>query len=208
MKKLFRYLALVLLVLSTPVLAGEGQAKLDRFLDGLKTMQANFIQTLTNARGEMMEESRGQLWLSRPGKFRLQYVSPYEQLYVADGRNIWMYDRDLEQVTVKPQDDTLGSTPAMLLSSEAPLTENFTIKEEGAHEGFQWLLLKPRAADSNFDYLRLAIEGDVLRAMEMVDGFGQTTRLYLETVVRNPEVPEEKFSFTPPPGVDVIGEAQ
>lgn len=207
MKKLFG-LFLFFLVLTGTAQAGEGQQRLDRFLQDLVTMRADFIQTLTSARGELMEESRGTLWLSRPGKFRLHYRNPYEQLYVADGRNIWMYDRDLEQVTVKPQDDALGSTPALLLSSEIPLEENFTIEEEGLHEGFQWLLLKPIAADSNFDYVRLALEGDVLRAMEMVDGFGQTTRLYLETVVRNPEVDAEQFSFEAPPGVDVIGEAQ
>lgn len=209
MKTMFKHLIpLLLLLLAGGAQAGEGEQRLNAFLDSLTTMQADFVQTLTGPRGELMEESRGKLWLSRPGKFRLHYVNPYEQLYVADGSNIWMYDRDLEQVTVKPQDDALGSTPAMLLSSEAPLDENFTIEEEGAHEGFQWLLLKPKAADSNFDYVRLALEGETLRAMEMVDGFGQTTRLYLETVNRNPEVDAGKFSFEPPPGVDVIGEAQ
>ncbi|MFO7593930.1 MAG: outer membrane lipoprotein chaperone LolA [Pseudomonadota bacterium] len=197
-----------LLLLSGSAYAGEGQQRLERFLDGLDTMQADFIQTLTNARGELMEESRGKLWLSRPGKFRLHYTNPYEQLYVADGRNIWMYDRDLEQVTVKPQGDALGSTPAMLLSSEVPMEENFLIEEEGFHEGFQWLRLKPKAADSNFDYVRLAMEGDVLRAMEMVDGFGQTTRLYFDTVNRNPSLNSERFTFEPPPGVDVIGEEE
>lgn len=197
-----------LLIFTGSAVAGDGQERLSRFLDGMKTMQADFIQTLTNARGELIEESRGKLWLSRPGRFRLQYTTPYEQIYVADGTNIWIYDRDLEQVTVKPQEDALGSTPALLLSSESPLDENFTIKEEGEHEGFQWLLLKPLSADSNFDYVRLALEGDLLRAMEMVDGFGQTTRLFLEPVVRNPQVDGERFRFTPPPGVDVIGEAQ
>lgn len=208
LNNMIRTLLVFLLLSSGLAQAGEGQQRLDRFLEGLATMRADFIQTLSSARGERMEESRGKLWLLRPGKFRLHYVNPYEQLYVADGSNIWMYDRDLEQVTVKPQDDALGSTPALLLSSETPLEENFTIEEEGMHEGFQWLLLKPRAADSNFDYLRLALEGDVLRAMEMVDGFGQTTRLFLETVVRNPDVDADKFTFQPPPGVDVIGEAQ
>ncbi len=188
--------------------AGEGETRLNRFLDGLSTMEADFVQTVTNARGERKEETRGKLWLSRPDRFRLHYKNPYEQLYVADGKNLWLYDRDLEQVTVKPQGESLGSTPATLLSSTAPLQENFSIKEEGKHEGFQWLLLKPKAADSNFDYVRLALEGDVLRAMEMVDGFGNTTRLYLEKVVRNPKVSEKQFHFTPPPGVDVIGEAQ
>jgi len=207
-KTVFRSLLLLLAMTGVAHAAGAGQASLDRFLSGLSTMQADFIQTLTNARGERKEENRGKLWLSRPGKFRLHYINPYEQIYVADGKNIWLYDRDLEQVTVKPQSETLGSTPAMLLSSTAPLSDNFTIKEEGKHEGFQWLLLKPKAAESNFDYVRLALEGDVLRAMEMVDGFGNTTRLYLQTVVRNPSVDEKQFRFTPPPGADVIGEAQ
>ncbi len=207
---MFKHLVRLLLPLLfvTAAHAGEGQVRLDRFLSGLDTMQADFIQTVTNARGERKEETRGKLWLSRPGRFRLHYKNPYEQLYVADGKNLWLYDRDLEQVTVKQQSESLGSTPAMLLSSTAPLSDNFTIKEEGKHEGFQWLLLKPKAAESNFDYLRLALEGDVLRAMEMVDGFGNTTRLYLTTVVRNPGVEQKQFQFTPPAGVDVIGEVQ
>jgi len=202
---------LFIAVLLVPVFAhaaasGEGQARLDRFLSGLDTMESQFVQTLINPRGELIEESRGMLWLSRPGKFRLHYTNPYEQLYVADGIKLWMYDRDLEQVTVKEQSDALGSTPALLLSSSEPLTNNFSFTELGAHEGFQWLELKPKAADSNFDYVRLALEGDVLRAMEMVDGFGQTTRLFFETVKRNPALSADKFRFQPPPGVDVIGE--
>ena len=198
-------------VLLMPVAAhaaslSEGQTRLERFLSQLDTMEAQFVQTLINPRGELIEESRGMLWLSRPGKFRLHYTNPYEQLYVADGSKMWMYDRDLEQVTVKEQTDALGSTPALLLSSSEPLENNFSIKELGAHEGFLWLELKPKAADSNFDFVRLAIEGDVLRAMEMVDGFGQTTRLFFETVVRNQKIADDKFRFQPPPGVDVIGE--
>jgi len=198
--------SLLLITVTTAVQAGEGEAKLDRFLNGLTTMEAKFIQTLIDPRGQQIEESHGTLWLSRPGRFRLQYTNPYEQVYVADGEKIWMYDKDLEQVTVKPQTDALGSTPAMLLSTAEPLQKNFTITELGAHEGFQWLELKPRAADSNFDFVRLAMEGDVLRAMEMVDGFGQTTRLFFESVRRNPQLPGDKFHFQPPPGVDVIGE--
>ncbi len=207
-KSLFRFLfaAVLLAPLFAHAAVGEGQAHLERFLSQLVTMEAQFVQTLINPRGEMIEESRGTLWLSRPGKFRLHYTNPYEQLYVADGNKIWMYDRDLEQVTVKPQSDALGSTPALLLSTSEPLEKNFTFIELGAHEGFQWLELKPKAADSNFDYVRLALEGDVLRAMEMVDGFGQTTRLFFETVVRNPKLSADKFRFQPPPGVDVIGE--
>ena len=202
----FVFAAVLLMPLFAYAAPGEGQARLERFLSSLDTMEAQFVQTLINPRGEMVEESRGTLWLSRPGKFRLHYTNPYEQLYVADGDKMWMYDRDLEQVTVKEQSDALGSTPALLLSSSEPLENNFTFTELGAHEGFQWLELEPRAADSNFDYVRLALEGDVLRAMEMVDGFGQTTRLFFETVERNPALAADTFLFQPPPGVDVIGE--
>lgn len=208
MLNVVRRLAVSLLLFSVTcaVQAAEGEARLDRFLNGLNTMEAKFIQTLIDPRGQLIEESHGTLWLSRPGRFRLQYTNPYEQVYVADGKKIWMYDKDLEQVTVKPQTDTLGSTPAMLLSTSEPLKKNFSITELGAHEGFQWLELKPLAADSNFDFIRLAMEGDVLRAMEMVDGFGQTTRLFFKSVKRNPKLSNDKFQFHPPPGVDVIGD--
>jgi outer membrane lipoprotein carrier protein len=138
--------------------------------------------------------------------FHLQYQNPYEQLYVADGNNLWMYDRDLEQVTVKPQADALGSTPVLLLSTAEPLATNFEVRELGEHEGFYWLELNPKDPDSNFDFVKLAMDGETLRAMEMVDGFGQTTRLYFDPMVRNPTLDGDVFSFTPPPGVDVIGE--
>jgi outer membrane lipoprotein carrier protein len=208
LKAVLRLLFAFVLLLPPAATAGEGQARLERFLSGLDTMEAQFVQSLINPRGELVEESRGTLWLLRPGKFRLHYTNPYEQLYVADGDKLWMYDRDLEQVTVKAQTDALGSTPALLLSSGDPLEDSFTFTELGAHEGFQWLELKPTAVDSNFDYVRLALEGDLLRAMEMVDGFGQTTRLYFETVVRNRTIPDDKFRFQPPPGVDVIGSGE
>lgn len=198
--------ALLMLLFAIAASAGEGQVRLERFLNGLTTMRATFVQTLHDARGELIDKSEGTLTVERPGHFRLQYTNPYEQLYVADGKRMWMYDRDLEQVTVKGQEEALGSTPALLLSTAEPLTQNFEIRELGEHEGFLWLELNPRSADSNFDYVRLAIEGDVLRAMEMVDGFGQTTRLYFDKVERNPKLQPELFRFTPPPGVDVIGE--
>ncbi|MCW8918989.1 MAG: outer membrane lipoprotein chaperone LolA [Gammaproteobacteria bacterium] len=194
-------------LLFTPLLyAGEGQQRMEAFLDGLTTIKAGFVQTLNNASGELIEKSEGVMAVERPGKFRLQYENPYEQLYVADGRNIWMYDRDLEQVSVKPQSEALGSTPALLLSTTEPMATNFEIRELGEHEGLVWLELNPREADSNFDFVKLALEGDLLRAMEMVDGFGQTTRLYFDPLVRNPTLDAALFQFTPPAGVDVIGE--
>ena len=204
MKKLL--LATLLLLATFTSHAGEGQQRLEAFLQETKTMQAGFIQTLHDARGELIEQSAGPLWLSRPGRFRLQYTNPYDQLYVADGERVWMYDLDLEQVTVRPQSEALSGAPALLMTASEPLVENFHIEELGKHEGFHWLELKPMERDSNFDFVRLAIDGNILRAMEMVDGFGQTTRLLFDEVEINPGLRNEAFKFTPPPGVDVIGE--
>ena len=184
---------------------GGGQQLLAQFLDGLVTMKAALIQTQHDAAGKMIDESRGTLWLSRPGRFRLEYSAPIEQSFIADGRNLWLYDKELEQVTVKPQDDSLGSTPALLLSGTQPLTEAFTLEELGEHSGMVWLALYPRSADATFDSIRIAMEEGVLRAMEMVDGFGQTTRLYMDELQRNPSLDAAQFRFSPPEGVDLIG---
>lgn len=200
--------AAALLFFASNGVAGEGQQLIENFLKDLKTLKAEFNQSLVDAEKKVLEESIGVLLLSRPGRFSLEYNSPYEQLYVADGKQIWMYDKDLEQVTVKPQPETLGNTPAMILSGTRPLEENFAIKELGRHEGFVWIELTPKGEDNGFEFMRLAMEGDLLRAMEMIDSFGQTTRLYFNEIDRNPALPESSFIFNPPPGVDIIGERQ
>ena len=196
----------LLLSVALPAAAGAGQERLQHFLDGLVTMRAEFVQSLVDPNMKVLEESSGILQVKRPGKFRLSYRQPYEQLYVADGERMWMYDKDLEQITVKKEEQALGSTPALLLSGTEPLENNFNIEELGEHEGFQWLELKPKEKDANFEYIRLALEGDELRAMEMTDGFAQTTRLYFSKMERNPKIDAAEFSFIPPPGVDVIGD--
>ncbi|GAB4293966.1 MAG: outer membrane lipoprotein chaperone LolA [Thiohalomonadaceae bacterium] len=197
---------LLSLLLASVAQAADGKARLDAFFKGLKTMRAEFVQTLVDAEQRVKEESEGVLLLSRPGRFRLDYSKPYSQLYVADGAKVWMYDKDLAQVTVRPQAEALGSTPAMLLTGSEPLERSFTLEELGEHEGYTWLDLKPREKEATFAYIRLALEGEVIRAMEMVDNFGQMTRLFFHTVSRNPALDAAAFSFTPPPGVDVVGE--
>lgn len=209
--KWFRYggralLVLLMLSMSVAAQAGEGKAKLDRFFKGLKTMRAEFVQSLLDANHKEKEHSEGVLLLSRPGRFRLEYTKPYSQLYVADGRHVWMYDKDLEQITVRPESAALGSTPAALLSSNVPLEKNFHLKELGNHSGFTWLELKPKQKDATFTYIRLALDGDLVRAMEMGDSLGQTTRLYFDKVSRNPHLAKSEFEFTPPPDVDVVGD--
>lgn len=198
---------LLSVAISAPA-AAAGKGQLDAFLSGLESMRADFIQSLLDSEDSVLEESEGVIYVQRPGRFRLEYQTPYEQLYVADGDNVWMYDKDLVQVTVRPQGDALSSTPALLLSSTEPLENNFRINELGEHAGFVWLELRPRGEDANFEYIRLALESGSLRAMEMVDSFGQTTRIYFKNLERNPTLDAGKFSFDPPPGVDVVGKPQ
>ncbi len=202
-----RSLLLISWLLLAPLASAADSAlqRLERFLDRVETLQGAIIQTVLNPKGELQEESRGELKIRRPHRFYLHYNEPYDLLYVADGRDMWVYDRDLAQVTVKPQGDALDSTPALFLSGDAPLGEKFRIEEIGEQEGFWWLNLYPKAADASFDYIRIAMEGETLRAMEMVDGFGQTTRLLFETITRNQPVDNNLFHFTPPAGIDVIG---
>ncbi|MBF0219481.1 MAG: outer membrane lipoprotein chaperone LolA [Gammaproteobacteria bacterium] len=192
--------------LSNLALAGDAETRLLRFLEGLHQMEARLVQTIHSPQKETLEESEGIFWLSRPGRFRLSYTNPYKQLYVADGQRIWMYDKDLAQITVKPQQGALGSTPALLLSGDINIQENFSMEELGLHEGFHWLNLYPKEPDASFDYIRLALEENELRAIEMVDGFGQVTRLFFDQIQRNPTLADSLFKFTPPAGVDVIGE--
>lgn len=208
MKVISRFvLVMMLLAAGNSWAANEGKKQLDSFLARLTTLQSDFVQSLVDANGKVLDESEGVMQIARPGKFRLEYTSgSNNQLYVADGKKVWIYDRDLAQVTVKKQEEALGSTPALLLSSTTPIEKNFRVKELGFHEGFQWLELKPLKSEGSFEYVRLAMEGNVLRAMEMIDGFGQTTRLYFKTVQRNPKIADALFKFTPPKGVDVVGD--
>lgn len=198
--------ATALLLFLTTAYAGEGQQRLDEFMNGLDSMKARFVQTLVEPDGTILEKSEGEIWILRPGRFRLEYLEPYRQTYVADGDRVWVYDRDLEQVTVRMQAETLGDTPALLLSGSEPLEQNFTMNELGAHEGFTWVELFPKSNEASFNRVRLALEPKTLRAMEMVDGFGQVTRLFFDRIERNVPVDAAQFRFTPPDNVDVIGD--
>ena len=200
--------ALLLTVCMGSAQAGEAQLLLEQFLTDLTTLQTQFIQSVHDPKkGRLEEESKGVMSIARPGRFHLLYREPYEQIYVADGTHLWLYDRDLEQVTVKEQEPTLGNTPLLLLSSaDRAIQDQFSFTELGRHEGFLWLELRPKEIDASFEYMRIAMEEDTLRALEMIDGFGQTTRLYLIDLQRNPRLKDELFVFEPPPGVDVIGD--
>lgn len=196
----------LLLLLPFAGYAGTASERLDKFFTNVQAMQADFHQTLLDDKGNTVKEASGTLVMDRPGKFRWDYRAPYQQLIVADGKKIWIYDGDLEQVTVKPMDATLGDTPALLLSGTEPLDKNFIVTDFGSSDGVDWVELVPKVQDSSFERVRLGFDQNNLRHMVLIDNFGQTTELDFTNLQDDISPDPKLFAFTPPPGVDVIGE--
>jgi outer membrane lipoprotein carrier protein len=202
-------IARILLILAAWLLgpggaSAAGTDQLNAFLKGLKTLKADFHQSLYDENLSPLEEARGAFLLSRPDRFRWDYRQPEAQLIVADGDKVWIYDRDLAQVTVRNMGAALGATPAMLLSSDRPVDENFEVSELRPSGGLEWIGLKPRHSDTGFSHIRLGLKGNVLELMELVDNFGQLTRIQFENVKRNPRIDPSAFRFDPPKGADII----
>jgi outer membrane lipoprotein carrier protein len=185
----------------------EGQKRVETFLQGLDGLQAQFRQTLSDRSGQQLEEASGTLAVSRPDRFRWDYRDPYQQVIVADGARIWIYDSDLEQVTVRKLDETLSATPAMLLSGRSNLADNFSVTQASREGAVDWVRMEPRRDDTDFKWVRLGFEGAVLKYMQLADKLGQTTSLEFSKVERNPPLDPSRFTFTVPPGADVIGDA-
>ena len=180
--------------------------RLEVALKGLSSLRAGFRQTVTDIQGAQTESAEGTVALARPGKFRWDYRTP-PQLIVSDGTTVWLYDVDLAQVTIRPAADSLSGTPALLLSGQSDLRGEFAIADGGEADGFAWCRLTPKNADSDFRELSVGIKGGELRRMVLVDRLGQTMSIEFDRIERNPRLDASTFSFTPPPGVDVVGRA-
>lgn len=190
--------------------AAGGNTALDRYLSNLASLRANFTQSLTDSRGRALESLSGTLLVLRPGRFRWEVRpdagrSAATQLMVADGRNVWFYDRDLEQVTVKPAATALSATPAMLLAGTAELRPLFSLMDAPRAQDLDWVLVKPLRSDAEFREARLGFAGAELRRMVIKDKLGQTATFVFTSSLRNAPVTAAEVSFTPPAGVDVIG---
>lgn len=179
---------------------------LDTFLAEVTTFNAEFEQSLVDANGVLLESSSGRLIIRRPGQFRWSYATPYEQELVADGLNIWSYDVDLEQVTVKPQADMLANTPATLLGGDREALSEFDVLQSEVDErGTTWLSLAPKNTGNGFDRVELGFDDGVLRRMVFTDSLGQTTLIALLEVALNEPVADDVFRFSVPTGADLIG---
>ena len=195
----------LLLLLSLPLAAANGPRQLDRFLHGLDTLKSDFDQMVYTPDRKQPIRSKGTFYLKRPGKFRWDYSEP-EQLIVADGSQIWLYDPDLEQVSVQSQRSALAGTPAMLLISGEPVSKAFRVSDRGSSEGMAWVELEPRDPESQFVRIRLAFSDNLLRRMQMEDKFGQRTRFRFTGIKVNPRLDDDLFRFERPDDVDIFNQ--
>ncbi len=193
---------MLLLVLSGATSAAD---LVTEYFSDLDTFHAEFTQRVVDTDGQQLQQSEGEVWMQRPGHFRWDYRTPYRQLIVADGEFIWTYDEDLEQATIKTVDETLSSTPAMLLSGFKPLSEVMSSTKIGESDGILWHRLDPLQADSAVEQVRVGFRQQQLRVIEVRDAFGNDTRITFENVERNKPVDEQMFELDLPPGTDIIG---
>lgn len=173
------------------------------FVREAKTGRAAFTQVVTPADGTRAKKSSGTFDFARPDRFRFDYLQPYPQSIVADGRQVWMHDPDLNQVTVRAVDQALGATPAALLAGDT-LERDFTLAAQPDAEGLAWARATPKAADGGFQWMAVGFRGAQLAAVEILDRFGQRTRLTMERFETNPALTADRFVFVPPPGADVL----
>lgn len=183
----------------------KGEVFLENFLADTKTLQANFQQILRADDGEVLQQTEGKFYLNRPGKFRWNYQSPYEQIIVSDGDRIWIYDVDLEQVTVQKKEAGLPSTPMALLQNSSELHKNFTVSALDEKEGVYRLKLKSKSKESDFGEIVVGVDAQGLRFMQLHDQFEQVTDIVFSDITVNPKLAKEIFEFIPPEGVDVFG---
>ena len=183
----------------------SGRDLVDSFVNDVATFAGDFEQTLIDANGDILEVSRGRLEIQRPGKFRWAYVEPYEQWLLADGLNIWSYDVDLAQATVKPQAEALTNTPALLLGGSTSALDDFVYDGSNEEGGLTWVRMRPVDTDSGFSRLELAFSDNTLSRMVFFDNLAQTTVVTLTCVVVNDEIDPTHFEFSAPDDVDIVG---
>ncbi len=186
-----------------------GAAGLDMlriFLQQTTTGKARFAQIIVDKNMKQLQQSTGTMHFARPGKFRWEYDKPYEQLIVGDGSRLWVYDKDLNQVSVRKLDQALGDSPAALLAGSNEIEKIYNLTNIGNQEGLDWVEAVPKSKENAFERIRLGFSSSGLEAMELRDQFAQVTVIKFAAVERNPKLPPELFKFVPPKGADVIRE--
>lgn len=203
---MIRRLLLAVLMLASSTASAAGTDLLKTFLAQTGAAKARFAQMVLDKNMKMLQQAQGTMAFSRPGKFRWEYDKPYEQTIVGDGQKLWIYDKDLNQVTVRRLDRALGASPAALLAGSNEIEKSYNVSSAGTRDGFDWLEAVPRTQDTAFERIRLGFARNNLEVMELRDQFGQTTVIRFADLERNPKLPDAMFRFSPPKGADVISE--
>jgi outer membrane lipoprotein carrier protein len=197
--------ALSLSTFAQAAATGPARARLDTFAQGLHAIAGNFAQTLTDPSGKV-QTSSGTLVLEAPRQFRWDTLTPYKQILVADGSRVWLYDPDLEQVTVRKQDAEEAHSPLTVLTDLKQLDKDFSVTEQGERDGLNWLRLTSTGPDPQFSYVDLGFDANGLARMQFKDQLGSVSDIRFSNWQRNPPIPPQDFNFTPPKGADVIGD--
>jgi outer membrane lipoprotein carrier protein len=191
------------------VVSAAGATSIERyksFINETQSARAAFEQKVYDRNGKLVQESRGNFVLQRPGRFRWVYEKPADQVIVGDGTRVWIYDRQLNQVTVRKLSAAIGSTPAALLAGGTGVEKAFALSDAGEKDGLEWLEATPREREAGFERVRMGFNAKGLDSMQLTDNFGQTTVLRFSKLERNPKVNPAEFKFDPPKGADVLGE--
>lgn len=199
-------LAMALLSVSAQANAESARDRLEAFSTGLQGLSGTFEQRTIAPAGDMQDESRGTLALRAPRQFRWQYVEPFPQLIVADGNNVWIYDEDLEQVTVRNQSQEEAQSPLTVLIDLSQLDRDFKVKSLPQEGGLLWLELAALAKEPAFKTVRIGLGANGPERMFLIDLIDNRTEWHFSDWKRNPELADTLFQFTPPKGVDVVGE--
>ncbi|MFI4970740.1 MAG: outer membrane lipoprotein chaperone LolA [Lysobacterales bacterium] len=200
-------IALIACLVSVAVSAADSaRTRMEAFSNGLHSVTASFSQAVVDANGHRGDESRGTLALEAPRQFRWETTTPYQQTIVADGARVWVYEPDLQQVSVRNQSSEEAHSPLTVLTDLSQLDRQFTSSEAGARDGLAWLKLTSKAKEPEFEYAELGFDAQSLQRMRFKDQLGNTTEIAFSDWKRNPPLAAGAFKFTPPKGVDVVGD--
>lgn len=204
--KTYRSLAAIAVLGLSPtlVLAASAQEQLRAFVTTVTSATGSFSQYTVNDQGRTQPAQTGVFSFQRPGKFKWAVQKPYEQLVISDGRQVFQYDPDLAQVTERKVDAAIGTSPAAILFGSGSLEQSFDVSALPAKDGVDWLRAKPRTADAGFSRVDIGMKNNLPVRVELLDSFGQTTRVDLSGIQANPQLPAKEFQFTAPKGVDVV----
>lgn len=189
---------------ASAAVAADAKSQLDAFVKQVRSATGTFTQSTQSSRGQPAPAQSGTFAFERPGKFRWAVEKPYEQLVLSDGKKLYQYDPDLAQVSVRSVGAAIGNAPAQVLFGEGSLEQSFDIKPLPAKENLQWLRATPRTAEAGFSYMDMGFDGNLPTRIDILDAFGQVTRVEFTTIVPNPKVPASQFTFVAPAGVDVV----